>query len=312
MHPIDLDYYKAATDFIKIIDRGSLDRLKAWKKQYRNLITNPDGSCNPIDPIGSFVHAGMVSRLSRPEIDNGAYLILEAFADENLNHAVKAWLVAKLGPITSPDTMRPYFKKGAPYEVDIEELAYSYDDFLLRFRMTLNDKTIHPEGIGFVLDTLAGWDAFDRFIRDHALKPYSIVVLEALIQHDNHREAMEKRVFNVSREQLESKAILRFAVKHDKVGLSDLGIMLCNVTGHEGSCHDLAEEAAKLAIKRAHAFKSEPPLRNIQATKLVLSQKGVSTPARQKALTILDAEIERLKNGVEQGNAPREDAGLGL
>ena len=178
--------------------------------------------------------------------------------------------------------------------------------------MTLNGNMIHSEGIGFVLDTLAGWDAFDRFIRDHALRPNSIVVLEALIQHDNHREAMEKRVFNVSREQLKSTAILHFAIKYDKVGLSDLGIMLCNVTGHEDSCDDLAEEAAKLAIKRAHAFKSEPALRNIKATKMVLSQKGANTPAKQKALTILETEISRLMELEGQGKTRHEAPGLGL
>lgn len=295
MNHYDIEYYEGFKKFVKKIENGMEEDLKVWKNQHRKFLFDSEGRCNPIDLLGSFTHHAYLERYTREEMTKAASLFMHMLADENLSVFIRAKLVRELGPIVEPSVIAPFFNKGGPFEIDTLALNLAFES-IEGPKIRLNKNLNHVEGFTFVLDKLAGWNAFDRLVRDIAIIPGHEDLLTAVISHQQHESVMQERIFSIDRKGMENQDLLCFAIKYDKAAIGNLGFMLEQVV--KLSLDDLVEDATARVIQRASNYKGDRPIDNIRAVHLYIKTKCEDCAVRERILEALGKEIMDLEKAV--------------
>lgn len=292
MNVYDIDYSNAFKQLVFNIEKGGAHGVAEWKIRHRRFLFDNHDRCNPVDLLGTLAHHAHLERYTLDQMTQASMLFMSMLIGEDLHISIRAKLVRVFGPITKPQVIAPMFKHGGSFQFDVSELNNKNYDVYGPI-ITLNSHLNHIEGYSFVLGQLSGWDAFDRKVRDLASINGRDQLLAAVINHPGHRKAMQKRVFSIDPEAMRNEDLLRFAIKFDKIIISNLGATLKCVV--DQNLDDLVDEAAERVIKRAHGFKSEKPIHNLKAIHLYLRNHCQQSPVREGLLMALNKEISTLE-----------------
>lgn len=291
MNKTDVDYYESYKALDKHLLNEDIHGVMAWKANNRWTHYSDEHGCNPVQLMGTLLHGFEMDKRGREKISVMAGLLFSMLQDEKISDIIRAKMICDFSPRINPEIMRVFFDEGGSFYVDPSDLN-DQEEFLngAYIRAELDDS--HMDGVTYALDKLCGWYAFDEAVMSRVMHTNRAEYLAAVVTHPHYHDLMKKKHFAAKREVLTNPDVLDFAIKNDKVGISDLGFMLNEVICKNRD--DLIDEAIKVSIKRVHGFKDGFTKENFRAIELYIETHSVDTELRKKVISSMSLERKSL------------------
>lgn len=286
-----IDYYNAVRPLEDCLIKEDLAGVMAWKVHNRWTFHSHEHGCNPIQLFGSLLHKFEMDKVSRDKLSIMAGMLFTLLEGEQIVPIIRAAMICNFSSRIYPEVMKPFFDEGGPLHVSPDTLNEE-DATLEGSYLRAEPSGSHMDGVAYALDKLGGWYGFDDAIMNRVIISRRPDYMATVIAHPHYRDTMAKRQFVMNREVLIHPEVLEFAIKHDKVDLSNLGYML-NCVIEKGDAQ-LMEAAIAQAAERVRRFKGNPPADNFKAIELYLKVHSPECPLRETALNAFMRERKAL------------------